>query len=107
LEARPRTLRFYQTAKGDFPCKDWLDGLERNAVFPKLQARLRRVASGNFGDHRSVGEGVVELRIDFGPGYRIYVGQDGDLAILLCGGTKNSQTGDIKTAKEYWEDYNA
>ncbi len=54
-----------------------------------------------------MGEGVVELRVDFGPGYRIYLGQDGDLVILLCGGTKGSQEENIKTAKKYWKDYNA
>ena len=55
-----------------------------------------------------MGEGVVELKIDFGPGYRIYLGQDGDsLIILLCAGHKGSQTRDIETAKEYWRQYNS
>lgn len=72
-----------------------------------LQNRLIRLRAGNFGDHRSVGKGVVELKMKFGPGYRLYLGQDGDLVILLCGGTKATQGKDIKTAQQYWEDYNA
>jgi putative addiction module killer protein len=107
LEARPRKLKFYQTEKGDYPCKDWLDSYEHQPVFATLQARLIRLRAGNFGAHRSVGKGVVELKIDTGPGYRIYFGQDGDLVILLCGGVKDTQPKDIKTAKKYWEDYNA
>jgi putative addiction module killer protein len=70
--------------------------------------RLDRVEQGNLGVHRSVSEGVSELIIDFGPGYRIYFGQDGlDLVILLIGGTKRTQAKDIETAKAYWRDYNA
>lgn len=70
--------------------------------------RIDRVQRGSLGVHKPVGEGVVELIIDFGPGYRVYVGQDGrELVILLIGGDKKSQTTDIKTAKEYWKTYNA
>jgi putative addiction module killer protein len=70
--------------------------------------RLGRVELGNFGEHRGVGEGVFELVIDVGPGYRVYFGKDGkQLVILLIGGTKGSQAADIETAKKYWRDYNA
>ncbi len=62
--------------------------------------------AGNFGDNKSVGEGVRERRIDFEKGYRIYFGKDGDeLVLLLCGGTKTRQQSDIATAKKYWSDY--
>ena len=70
--------------------------------------RLDRVEQGNLGKHHSVGEGVSELVIDFGPGYRVYFGQDGmDLVILLIGGDKSSQQQDIQTARKYWREYNA
>jgi putative addiction module killer protein len=107
LEAQPRKLKFYKTAWGVFPCREWLENYDHQKVGGILQARLRRVENGNFGDCGPVGEGVSELRIDFGPGYRIYFGQDGNLVILLCGGLKGTQRQDIKTAKEYWRDYNA
>lgn len=71
-------------------------------------ARLERVELGNFGEHHGVGEGVSELVIDVGPGFRVYYGQDGkDIVILLAGGTKRTQQSDIETAKEFWRNYNA
>ena len=72
----------------------------------KIRVRLDRLKLGNLGDCKSIGSGVQELRIDFGPGYRVYFGQDGDILILLlCGGTKKFQTKDTRQAKEYWRDY--
>ena len=71
-----------------------------------IRARLNRVRLGNFGDCRSIGSGVEELRIDFGPGYRIYYGRQGSLTvILLYGGDKRTQPRDILTAKKYWKEY--
>jgi len=67
---------------------------------------LTRIELGNLADHKSVGAGVWELRLDFGPGYRIYFGKDGDrLVILLGGGTKKRQQKDIETAKDLWQEY--
>ena len=61
---------------------------------------------GNLGDYRSVGEGVCELKIDYGPGYRVYFGQIGStIVLLLCGGNKSTQEQDIRRAIEYWTDY--
>ena len=74
----------------------------------KIQARLARVAVGNLGDARSVGNGVMELRIDWGPGYRVYfVRFRNMLVLLLCGGDKRAQQKDIERAKAYFEDYKA
>jgi putative addiction module killer protein len=82
--------------------------LQTEPALGKVMARLKRVQLGNLGDHRGVGEGVYELRIDFGSGYRVYFGEDGKrLIVLLIGGTKKTQTRDIETAKRYWSDYNA
>ena len=72
----------------------------------KINQRIRRVSLGNLGDYRSVGEGVCELKIDYGSGYRVYFGQIGTtIVLLLCGGDKSAQVKDIRKAKEYWGDY--
>lgn len=77
----------------------WLDGLRDIKARARIQARVERLAAGNAGDVKPVGEGVSELRIDYGPGYRVYFTKRGcELVILLAGGNKNTQTGDIKTA---------
>jgi len=69
--------------------------------------RLDRVKSGNLGDNGPVGDGVWELRFGFGPGYRVYYGEDRNIIVLLLGGRKKTQSQDIAIAKEYWRDYNA
>jgi len=72
----------------------------------KLEIRFRRVSLGIFGDAKSVGEGVLDLREDIAPGYREYFGRHGStLVLLLCGGDKRSQDADIKRAREYWADW--
>jgi len=71
-----------------------------------VRARLNRIRLGNFGDCKSVGGGVGELRIDFGPGYRVYYGRDGALGVVFfCGGTKGTQARDVLRAKGYWRKY--
>lgn len=77
----------------------WLDGLRDTRARAKILVRLRRLSLGNFGDWKPVGEGVSELRIDYGPGYRIYLTRRGKaVIILLAGGTKKSQNRDITRA---------
>jgi putative addiction module killer protein len=72
----------------------------------RIEQRIRRLEHGNLGDYKSVGEGVYELRLDFGPGYRIYFGQKNEtLVILLCGGDKSTQKNDIILAKTLWREY--
>jgi putative addiction module killer protein len=81
--------------------RDWLDGLRDGKARLRIDDRLRRLANGNAGDTKSVGNGVQELRLHFGPGYRVYyIWRDGVLIILLCGGDKGSQARDILKAKE-------
>ena len=101
-----KTRRVYQTKDGKTPYEDWLDGLKDVVGRAKIRGRLDRATLGNFGDHRSVGGGIIELKIDHGPGYRVYIGQHGqEIIVLLCGGDKSTQEKDIAKAHKYWEDY--
>ena len=78
----------------------WFAGLRDHQARPRIQARIRRLSLGNFGDVKSVGEGVSEMRIDYGPGYRLYFVRRGErLVILLAGGDKRTQDSDIATAQ--------
>ena len=77
----------------------WLDGLHDIRARARIQVRVERLATGNAGDVRPVGEGVSEMRIDYGPGYRVYFTKRGrEMVVLLAGGDKRTQTTDIKTA---------
>jgi putative addiction module killer protein len=83
-----------------------LDSLRDRKAKAKIRERLKRISLGNLGDYRSVGEGVFELRIDYGSGYRVYFGQIGStIVLLLLGGDKSTQERDIRQAKEYWAEY--
>jgi putative addiction module killer protein len=84
----------------------WLSGLADRRVKARVMARISRLAQGAFGDCRPIAEGVWELRIDCGPGYRVYYAQAGkELILLLCGGDKRKQDADIKRAMEHWRHY--
>jgi putative addiction module killer protein len=105
VEAFPYTLSYYLTEAGEKPFKEWLDGLKDIMARQKVRIRLDRVRLGNLGKNRSVGEGVYELKIDYGPGYRVYYGLDmKTVVLLLLGGDKSSQKKDITQARMYWED---
>ena len=98
-------LVVYVTEEGKSPFDDWFDKLDTVAAL-KVRTALARIETGNLGDVKPVGQGVSERRITFGPGYRVYFGQDGDkLVILLCGGTKKRQSKDIEQAKAFWDNY--
>ena len=84
---------------------EWLQA-QSSEIRARIQTRIDRVELGNFGDHKGVGKGVSELRIDFGPGYRVYYGARGEeLVILLAGGTKQRQARDVATAQACWRAY--
>ena len=101
-----KELIVYQTANEKEPFNDWLDDIKDEKTRVRILSRLDRVEQGHYGDYKSVGEGVYELRYFFGAGYRVYFAEDGDtIVLLLCGGDKSSQKRDIKTAQTYWEDY--
>jgi len=101
-------VREYQTIDGQSPFGDWMSSLRDRQAGRRIVGRVDRLRIGNRGDWKPVGEGVFELRIDYGPGYRVYCGQEGQtLVLLLCGGDKSTQSTDIKRAQEYWSDYKA
>jgi putative addiction module killer protein len=101
-------VRQYQTAEGKTPMAEWLDALRDGATRARITARLDRVKAGLLGDWKSLSRGVFELRIDHGPGYRVYYGQEGNaLILLLCGGDKSTQAKDLERAHAYWKDYKA
>lgn len=91
---------------GHAPFEDWIRSLKDKSFLARILNRIDRLRLGNFGDCKSVGGGVFELRIHCGPGFRVYFGVFGaDVVILLLGGDKKSQAKDIKKAQVYWEDY--
>jgi putative addiction module killer protein len=95
----------YNDTNGRSPYKDWFDSLDAQAA-AKVAVAVTRMSLGNLSNVKPVGEGVLEFRIDFGPGYRIYFGRDGsEVIILLGGGSKKGQHQDIGTAKARWADY--
>ena len=99
-------VEIYQDQRGRQPFSNWVNSLRDRRGQAAIDNRLRRIALGNLGDYKSVGGGVFELRVDTGPGYRVYFGRVGKIIILLlCGGDKSTQRRDIERAKAYWADY--
>jgi putative addiction module killer protein len=106
VDSFPYTISYYLTETGEKPFKEWLDGLKDIAARQKVRIRLDRVRLGNLGKNRSVGEGVYELKIHYGPGYRVYYSLEKKTVVLLLpGGDKSSQKKDIAQARVYWQDY--
>ena len=101
------TLQYYVDANNRSPFAEWFEDLDAEAV-ARVTVALVRLGEGKLGNTKSVGSGVFVYRIDFGPGYRVYFGRDGDmLIILLAGGTKRRQQRDIDAAKQRWQEYKA
>jgi putative addiction module killer protein len=100
------SLKIYGTPNGDEPLTEWLNGLKDQKARIAIRMRLGRMQLGNFGCCKTVGEGVSEMKIDLGPGYRIYYGMIGRMVVLLlCGGDKGTQNKDIRRALDYFKDY--
>ena len=98
-------IRYYVAAAGDQPFAEWFADLDPTAR-AKVTRAIARMEQGNLSNVKSVGGGVLEYKIDFGPGYRVYFGREGEtLVILLTGGTKKRQQRDIEAAIAYWQDY--
>jgi putative addiction module killer protein len=99
-------VRRYLTNAGRDVFGEWLAGLKDTRTRAKIAARIDRLSAGNFGDCKSLRGGLFELRIHWGPGYRVYYAFDGRTCVLLlCGGNKRKQSSDIKRAQEYLKDY--
>lgn len=102
----PKQILFYVDAEGNEPFLIWLNQLRDVQGRRRILNRLLRVQEGNYGDVAPIGEGLSELRLFFGPGYRIYFGEDAEnIVVILYGGDKSSQTRDIEDAKAYWKEY--
>jgi putative addiction module killer protein len=96
----------YVTASGKDVFGEWLAELHDDRAAAKIAVRINRLAAGNFGDCKALKEGVWELRVDWGPGYRVYYAMAARTCVLLlCGGDKRKQAADIKRSIEYWKDY--
>jgi putative addiction module killer protein len=100
-----KEVKLYLTQDGKSPYVSWIRHLDGKTK-GRIEGRVSRLLLGHLGKSRSVGKGVVELILDFGPGYRVYIGQEGHkVIILLCGGDKSTQRSDIIDAQKYWDDY--
>ncbi len=96
----------YVTSSGKDVVGEWLGGLADARTRAKIAVRIARLAADNFGDCKRLREGVSEMRINWGPGYRVYFAMAGkECVLLLCGGVKRQQSRDIERAIEYWQDY--
>jgi putative addiction module killer protein len=104
-ELKRKTIKIYQKDSGDCPFILWLESLDAT-IRHRIKSRLARVAIGNLGEYKILGDGVNELKFKFGSGYRIYYSElDDVIVLLLCAGDKKTQSKDIKLAKEYLNDY--
>ena len=103
---QPREIETYRTQNGHEPFTEWFNTIRDVRTQTRIRRRLDRLEKGNLGDCGSVGSGIFELRLHFGPGYRIYFGEvDRTIVLLLCSGDKSTQTRDIQRAKTYWLEY--
>lgn len=101
-----KEVRFYETKVGRKPFIELMDSLRDKTLKAQINNRLARVAVGNYGDFKSLGDGVYELRIHYGGGYRVYFSEcDKTIVLLLLAGSKRTQIKDIKKAKDYWEEF--
>lgn len=99
-------LVVYEKENGKCPFLEWLNNLKDIKARATIRARIERVALGNLGDCKSLKHDIFEIRIHYGPGYRVYFGKDGlRLKVILYGGNKNSQKRDIEKANKLWKEY--
>ena len=100
------TIFAYTDEQDNCPYEEWLQSLNDKRAYSKILMQVDRMELGLFGDSQPIGAGLSELRIHYGPGYRVYYGKEGKhIYLLLCGGSKSTQSQDIKRAKLYWQDH--
>lgn len=104
MNVKTRIIEYFTSSSGKQPARDWLNGIKDKVTQAIIYKRIRQAGLGNFGKTRSVGSGVHELKIDYGPGYRVYYGihQD-EIILLLMGGSKRTQQSDIEKAQANWK----
>lgn len=103
---QPLIVEVYVQADGTTPIAEWLEGMRDRHGLYQIEVRIRRLELGNPGKYRTLTDGIFEMKIDHGPGYRVYFARRGATAVLLlCGGDKSTQDVNIKTATLYWEDF--
>jgi putative addiction module killer protein len=103
--SKEKQLQYYTAPNGKTPFLEWLASLKDKTILKRIRNRMDRVQVGHYGDHEHVGEGVYEIKLHFGTGYRIYFAEHGEKIIfLLCAGDKATQTKDIGLAKQFWQD---
>ncbi|MDE0426276.1 MAG: type II toxin-antitoxin system RelE/ParE family toxin [Candidatus Poribacteria bacterium] len=106
MQIRPREILHYITSSGSNPYQRWYMRIKDQKTQIAISNRISRLRSGNFGDFKRLNKDLYELRIHYGPGYRVYFGVfQYDIVILLCGGTKGTQRRDIIRAQNYWDDF--
>jgi putative addiction module killer protein len=106
MESKARRIKNYVRANGHVPFEEWFTKLKDSSSKARILTRIDRLRFGNFPDCKSVGGGIYELRIHFGPGFRVYFGLVGtEIVLLLGGGDKASQKRDISTCQSYWKEY--
>ena len=105
MDVVERELRVLVSEDDTSGFEEWFKSIRDTATRLRVRARLTRVQNGNFGDHKIFSGGIGELRLDFGPGYRVYFVQDGPVVVfLLVGGDKSTQFVDIRAARQLWEE---
>lgn len=106
MQIHPKEILTYTTPNGRSPYRQWYTRIKDEKVQIVISNRIARLRTGNFGDFKRLGPNLYELRIHYGPGYRVYFGVfQNDIVILLCGGTKRAQQRDIVRAQNYWNDF--
>ncbi len=106
VDGQPKQVLFYEAVDGACPFNEWLTRLRDREARQRIVKRVARLRGGNPGDYKTADEGVYELRIDYGPGYRLYVAPAGEqIVLLLCGDDKTTQQRDIDEAHAAWREY--